>query len=191
MAHIWVVHEQLKALNVVGYSSKSKGALIEILKAARGDVEATAAEVEAVEEGSDGDADDDGEPEEDEIEEERMSAEQKEVLKRLREEAKPVNRSELTAGRAFFCWDDDRKINYFALVVKENPKPRSPLFRAACLCPASEGTASLYAIDPQFNGDTGSAKKDYARCKLVFDAQPITGEVWRPVEGGWCVIRRS
>ena len=81
-----------------------------------------------------------------------MSASEKEVLERLREEAKPVEREQLTAGRAFFCWDDDRYIKYFTLVIVEPPKPRSPLVKVACLKPAADGAVGVYTIDPNFNG---------------------------------------
>ena len=46
-------------------------------------------------------------------------------------------------------------------------------------------------VDPDFPGDTGNRKKDYARTDLIFNAEPITGEVWRPVDGGWRVIKRA
>ena len=69
-------------------------------------------------------------------------------------------------------------------MIVEPPKPRSPLVKVACLKPAADGAVGVYTIDPNFNGKTGKTAKDYARCKLVFDAQPITSEVWRPVEGG-------
>ena len=31
---------------------------------------------------------------------------------------------------------------------------------------------------------SGDKKRNFARMELVFDAQPITGEVWREVQGG-------
>jgi hypothetical protein len=50
-------------------------------------------------------------------------------------------------------------------------------------------------VDPVFNGETGDPKKDNARINLLFDARPITGEVWRPVDGQappieWRVVKR-
>ena len=48
----------------------------------------------------------------------------------------------------------------------------------------SEEQRGVYTIDPVFNGETGIAKKDNARIDLLFNAQPITGEVWRPIEDG-------
>jgi hypothetical protein len=61
-----------------------------------------------------------------------------------------------------------------------------------CLMPAS-GVA--YIVDPEYNGETGNAKKDTALCKLIFDAERITGEVWREISGGhegeraWRVVK--
>ena len=76
---------------------------------------------------------------------------------------------------------------------------RSParLIRVACLMP-SEEQRGVYTIDPVFNGETGNAKEDNARIDLLFNAQPITGEVWRPIEHGsgggpqaWRVVARD
>ena len=126
--------------------------------------------------------DDDGEPEEDEAFEEGLSDAEREVLAALRE-APTIGRDDLSAGRAFFCWDDDRKLKYFPVLLKEAVRPRARLIRVACLMP-SEEQRGVYTIDPVFNGETGIAKKDNARIDLLFNAQPITGEVWRPIEDG-------
>ena len=44
---------------------------------------------------------------------------------------------------------------------------------------------------------SGDKKRNFARMELVFDAQPITGEVWREVQGShegaraWRVLKQS
>ena len=95
-------------------------------------------------------------------------------------------------------WDDDRKLKYFPLLLVESARPRASTIKVACLRPDPQGPAGVYTIDPEFRGDTGKREKDYARMELIFDAQPITGEVWRELEGGvrggeraWRVVRRE
>ena len=56
----------------------------------------------------------------------------------LREElraAPNIARSELSVGRTFFCWDDDRKLKYFPLVLKESVRPRAQYINVMCLQP--------------------------------------------------------
>ena len=89
-----------------------------------------------------------------------------------------VERDELSVGRVFFCWDDDRKLNYFPLVIKEALQPRTRLIKVACLKPEASAT-NVCTVDTIFKGDTGDKKKDYARTSLIFNAPGITGEVWR------------
>ena len=43
----------------------------------------------------------------------------------------------------------------------------------------------MYVVDPEFNGETGDEWSDHAMATLIFDARPVTGEVWRELEGGW------
>eukprot|EP00966_Prymnesium_polylepis_P105378 2440305-Prymnesium_polylepis.1 len=62
--------------------------------------------------------------------------------------------------------------------------------------PEGVGAATRAADQGVFNGDAGDKKKDYARTGLLFNAQPLTGEVWRELEGGlgkeraWRVVTR-
>ena len=67
-----------------------------------------------------------------------------------------------------------------------------------CLAPArGEDAKGIYVIDPEFNGETGNAWKDHAQIKLIFDMQPVNGEVRREIQGGhrgeraWRVVRRD
>ena len=166
----------------------NKTELRERLEAAMGEI----AEANAEDEDDD---DDDGEPDDDDEIEEGMSAAEKEVLLKLRA-APRIERSELIKDRTFFCWDDDRKLQYFPLTVMETARPRLQYITVACLKPAGD-TTGVYVIDPDYPGDTGNKKKDCARIDLIFDAEPLTGEVWRPVQGGhagaraWCVVKKS
>ena len=169
---------RLKALNVSGYSALKKAELVVRLQQELGAIEEEATRDEQVDE----EGDDDGEPEEDEAFEEGLSDAEREVLAALRQ-APTIGRDDLSAGRAFFCWDDDRKLKYFPVLLKEAVRPRARKIRVACLMP-SEEQRGVYTIDPVFNGETGIAKKDNARIDLLFNAQPITGEVWRPIEDG-------
>lgn len=134
----------------------------------------------------------------DEEDEEHMSEDDKAVLEELRA-APAIDREELKQGkgRAFFCWENENKTNYFPIAVKENMANRGKSVKCMCLQPASgPGSDGLYTIDPEFNGETGDSKRDYARSNLIFDATLITGEVWREVEGGlegqraWRVVKR-
>jgi len=138
------------------------------------------------------------EDEEDEEDEDSMPVHDKAVLEELRA-APPIDREELKKGqgRAFFCWENENKTNYFPIAVKENMTNRGKSVKCMCLQPASgPGSDGLYTIDPEFNGATGDNKRDYARSHLIFDAMPITGEVWREMEGGykgqraWRVVKR-
>ena len=183
---------RLGALSVQGLSSLRKADLVARLKEELGMVAMEAALETAIDEGED----DDGEPEEDDEDEAAMSASEKVILELLGK-APNIARSELSAGRAFFCWDDDRKLNYFPVVLTESVRPRARVIRVKCLTPAAEARG-VYVVDPIFNGETGDDKKDNARIDLLFDARPITSEVWRPIEGGyageveaWRVVKRA
>ena len=94
----------------------------------------------------------------------------------------------------FFCWDDERKLKYFPLVVKESVVRGARLIKVMCLKPNGDGT---YSIDPEFNGETGNRWKDHAQIRLIVNAQPVTGEVWREISGGrggeraWHVVQRG
>ena len=85
-----------------GYSALKKAELVVRLQQELGEIEEEATRDEQVDE----EGDDDGEPEEDEAFEEGLSDAEREVLAALRE-APTIGRDDLSAGRAFFCWDDD------------------------------------------------------------------------------------
>ena len=85
---------------------------------------------------------------------------------------------------------------YFPLVVKEDVPVRAQKIKVMCLMP-KEGAPGIYVVDPEYNGDTGDKKKDYALCKLIFDARPVNGDVWRELAGGhaggraWRVVKEQ
>ena len=105
------------------------------------------------------------------------------MLERLRAEAPRIARSELVEGRAFFCWNDNERGGYFPMVCKADIQPNKGRVRCMCLKPGGE--AGVYVVDPEFNGETGDEWSDHAMATLIFDARPVTGEVWRELEGGW------
>ena len=80
------------------------------------------------------------------------------------------------------------------LVCKEDVRKRAQKIKVMCLKPA-DGASGAYVVDPEYNGETGNAWKDTALCTLIFDARPVTREVWREVEGGhageraWHVVK--
>ena len=80
-------------------------------------------------------------------------------------------------------------------MLKESVQPHARKINVMCLQHAADADG-IYVVDPEFNGETGKPQKDTARIELLFDARPITGEVWRPIEGGhagqraWCAIKR-
>ena len=87
------------------------------------------------------------------------------VLEQLRK-APLIERTALSVGRAFFCWDDDRKLKYFPVVVKQPPERRARLIKVACLRPDADA-AGIYTVDPSFHGETGNRKRDYAHESTV------------------------
>ena len=99
------IKQRLKELGVRGYSSMKREEAVEKFKEAIAEEEEAEALRVDVEEG-----DDEGEPNEDDDDEEGMTGEEQELLERLRA-APLIERSELSEGRAFFCWDDERKVS--------------------------------------------------------------------------------
>ena len=78
------------------------------------------------------------------------------------------------------------------LVCKEDVRKRAQKIKVMCLKPA-DGASGAYVVDPEYNGETGNAWKDTALCTLIFDARPVTHEVYHSVRlnnrsgGGRCV----
>lgn len=73
---------------------------------------------------------------------------------------------------------------YFPIVCTEDHRQRAQKINIACLMPwEASPRPGTYVIDPQFPGTTGDRWKDYAFCSLIFDAQPVAGEVWREMLG--------
>ena len=73
--------------------------------------------------------------------------------------------------------------SYFPLVIKKEVQKHAQKVNVMCLMP-KEGASGVYVVDPQYNGETGDEKNDRALCKLIFDARPINGDVWRKITGG-------
>ena len=148
-------------------------------------------EPEAEDEPEEEDQEDEGEPDGDE-----PTRDEQAVLEQLRADAPSADRTQLVEGRAFFCWDNAKQEGYFPLVCKEDVRRRAQKIKVMCLMPL-EGRDGVYVVDPEYDGETGDAWKDTALCKLIFDARPVTGEVWREVEGGcdgqraWRVVKVS
>ena len=95
------------------------------------------------------------------------------------------------------CSNVAAQLKYFPIVLKEPVQKQAQFIKVMCLQPQADEASKLYTVDPVFNGETGNRKKDYARIKFLFNAQPITGEVWREVLDGvaggraWRVVKRG